>query len=222
VYVLKILIADDAVFMRTILSGIIERSFHDAEVTTYNDGVDLVAGFKAFCEQGDIPSLALIDITMPKLDGLSALKQMQKINDKVPMIICSSLSSQHTVIEAIRSGACDFISKPFAEESIVEKVEKYLYKVVYDKNGRVENLFPAVFFYYIRQGNIKVVRDFLESGMNINARINGKSAADACIQSNSSDMLLYLHDFMDLFDLNNRTKIKNHRLTALTSDRLSI
>jgi len=72
------------------------------------------------------PDLTIMDITMPEMDGLQAVKEIRKRDNKARIIMCSAMGQQSMVIEAIQSGARDFIVKPFQADRVVEAVTKAL------------------------------------------------------------------------------------------------
>jgi len=72
------------------------------------------------------PSLTIMDITMPEMDGLQAVKEICKRDSKAKIIMCSAMGQQSMVIEAIQSGAKDFVVKPFQADRVVEAVTKAL------------------------------------------------------------------------------------------------
>jgi two-component system chemotaxis response regulator CheY len=121
----KILIVDDAIFMRTILKGILERAGYTI-VADAGDGKKAVDTYKELYSTEKKPDLIIMDITMPEMDGISALKELKLFDKEVKVVMCSSLTSQHTVVEAVRSGAKHFISKPFDEQNVVETIQKVL------------------------------------------------------------------------------------------------
>ena len=72
------------------------------------------------------PDLVIMDITMPELDGIAAVKEIKKIDGDSKIIMCSAMGQQAMVIESIQAGARDFIVKPFQAERVVEAVKKVL------------------------------------------------------------------------------------------------
>jgi two-component system chemotaxis response regulator CheY len=70
------------------------------------------------------PDLVIMDITMPVMDGLEALKKIKSINQKAKVVMCSAMGQQEIVIESIKCGANDFIVKPFQSEKVIEAVER--------------------------------------------------------------------------------------------------
>ena len=72
------------------------------------------------------PDLVLMDITMPEMDGIQALKEIKKINENAKIVMCSAMGQQAMVIESIQAGARDFIVKPFQADRVIEAVRKVL------------------------------------------------------------------------------------------------
>ena len=77
-----------------------------------------------FQELGDEIDLVTLDITMPGMDGIEALKELKAIDPKVKVIICSSMGQQAIIAEAIQSGALDFVTKPFKEDQVIAALDK--------------------------------------------------------------------------------------------------
>ena len=71
------------------------------------------------------PDLVTLDITMPEMDGLQAIKEIMKIDSNARVIMCSAMGQQAMVIEAIQSGAKDFIVKPFQEDRVLSAISKF-------------------------------------------------------------------------------------------------
>lgn len=114
----KVLVVDDAIFMRATIKRILEENGHSivAEASTGVEAVEKFAEFK--------PDVVILDITMPEMDGIAALKRIKIIEPKAKIIICSALGQKDKVVEAIKEGALSFIVKPFKEEKLVEVVEQ--------------------------------------------------------------------------------------------------
>ena len=72
------------------------------------------------------PDLVLMDITMPEMDGIQALKEIKKIDGNAKVIMCSAMGQQAMVVESIQAGARDFIVKPFQEDRVLEAVKKVI------------------------------------------------------------------------------------------------
>ena len=116
----KILIADDLSFMRMIQKEILsERGYTIVGEAT--DGREAVEKFKTLK-----PDLVLLDITMPNMNGLEAMRRIFALEPKAKVIMCSALGQQNLIVEAIKAGVKDFIVKPFKPERILSAIEKAL------------------------------------------------------------------------------------------------
>lgn len=116
----KILVTDDAAFMRMQVKDILTKLGHEV-IGEAMDGEEAIEKYKELK-----PDLVTMDITMPELDGVSALKEIKKIDADANVIMCSAMGQQAMVLEAIQSGAKDFIVKPFKEDRIQEALDKAL------------------------------------------------------------------------------------------------
>lgn len=115
-----ILLVDDAAFMRMMLKDILVKNGYEVLGEAEN-GLKAVEKFKELN-----PDLVIMDITMPEMDGIEAVKEIKKANAGAAVIMCSAMGQQSMVIEAIQSGAKDFIVKPFQADRIVEAVRKVI------------------------------------------------------------------------------------------------
>lgn len=114
----NILICDDAAFMRMMIKDILSKN-------GYNIAGEAENGVKAIEKYNETkPDLVLMDITMPEMDGIQALKKIREADPNACVIMCSAMGQQAMVIEAIQSGAKDFIVKPFQAERVLEAVKK--------------------------------------------------------------------------------------------------
>ncbi len=114
----NILVCDDAAFMRMMIKDILTKN-------GYNVVAEAENGQKAVEKFNETkPDLVLMDITMPEMDGIQALKKIREIDSGAAIIMCSAMGQQAMVIEAIQSGAKDFIVKPFQAERVLEAVKK--------------------------------------------------------------------------------------------------
>ncbi|MCA1030082.1 response regulator [Bacillus timonensis] len=116
----KILIVDDAAFMRMMIKDILTKNGYDV-VAEAADGSQAVDKYKEHQ-----PDLVTMDITMPEMDGITALKEIKKINPAAKVIMCSAMGQQAMVIDAIQAGAKDFIVKPFQADRVLEAIGKTL------------------------------------------------------------------------------------------------
>lgn len=114
----NILVVDDAAFMRMMIKDILTKN-------GYNVAGEAENGAKAFEKYNEIkPDLVLMDITMPEVDGIQALKNIKAADPGAKVIMCSAMGQQAMVIEAIQGGAKDFIVKPFQPDRVLEAVRK--------------------------------------------------------------------------------------------------
>ncbi len=114
----NILVCDDAAFMRMMIKDILTKN-------GYNVAGEAENGVKAVEKYAEVkPDLVLMDITMPEMDGIQALKKIREIDPKAMVIMCSAMGQQAMVIESIQSGAKDFIVKPFQADRVLEAVKK--------------------------------------------------------------------------------------------------
>ncbi len=114
----NILICDDAAFMRMMIKDILTKN-------GYNVAGEAENGAKAVEKYNELkPDLVLMDITMPEMDGIQALKNIKAADAGAQVIMCSAMGQQAMVIEAIQSGAKDFIVKPFQADRVLEAVKK--------------------------------------------------------------------------------------------------
>lgn len=114
----NILVCDDAAFMRMMIKDILTKN-------GYNVAGEAENGLKAVEKYKELtPDLVLMDITMPEMDGIQALKEIKKADGGAKVIMCSAMGQQAMVIESIQAGAKDFIVKPFQAERVLEAVKK--------------------------------------------------------------------------------------------------
>ena len=114
----NILICDDAAFMRMMIKDILTKN-------GYNIVGEAENGAKAVEKYAELkPDLVLMDITMPEMDGIEALKKIKAADANASIIMCSAMGQQAMVIESIQSGAKDFIVKPFQADRVLEAVQK--------------------------------------------------------------------------------------------------
>ena len=114
----NILICDDAAFMRMMIKDILSKNGYNVVGEAENG---LVAVEKYMETK---PDLVLMDITMPEMDGINALKKIKEKDPGASVIMCSAMGQQAMVIESIQAGAKDFIVKPFQADRVLEAVKK--------------------------------------------------------------------------------------------------
>jgi len=114
----RVLLVDDASFMRMMLKNILVGAGYEVAGEAENGakGVDLYKSLK--------PDLVIMDIIMPEMGGIDAVREIVKGNPSAKILMCSSMGQQSLVVEAIQAGAKDFIVKPFQPSNVIEAVKK--------------------------------------------------------------------------------------------------
>ena len=114
----NVMIVDDASFMRVSIRQMIES--HDYKIIAEaGDGEEAVELFKKFR-----PEIITMDITMPVMSGIEALKEIKKIDKDVKILMVSAMGQENLIREAIMNGASSFIVKPFQKEKLIEVLDK--------------------------------------------------------------------------------------------------
>lgn len=116
----RILIVDDAAFMRMMIKDILVKNGFEV-VAEAENGAQAVEKYKEHS-----PDLVTMDITMPEMGGITALKEIKQIDAQARIIMCSAMGQQSMVIDAIQAGAKDFIVKPFQADRVLEAINKTL------------------------------------------------------------------------------------------------
>ncbi|BBN98667.1 response regulator [Sporolactobacillus terrae] len=114
----RILVVDDAAFMRMMLKDILTKNGYEVCGEGAN-GKEAVAKYEEYK-----PDLITLDITMPEMDGINALKKIKASDPNAKVIMCSAMGQQTMVIDAIQAGAKDFIVKPFQPDRVIEAIKK--------------------------------------------------------------------------------------------------
>lgn len=115
----KVLLVDDAAFMRMRCAKVLTKMGHTViEAENGRQALDIFEREK--------PELVLLDITMPEMDGLEALKQIKQRDPHAKIAMVSAMGQQAMVLDAIKAGAADFVLKPFDEERLISAIEKLL------------------------------------------------------------------------------------------------
>jgi len=114
----RILVVDDAAFMRMMIKDILTKNGYEV-VAEASDGMQAVEKYLELQ-----PDLVTMDITMPEMDGITALKKIKEIDPNAVVIMCSAMGQQAMVIDAIQAGAKDFIVKPFQADRVIEAIKK--------------------------------------------------------------------------------------------------
>ncbi len=116
----RVLIVDDAAFMRMILKDIVSKNGFEVAGEAGN-GIEAVEKYRE-----SKPDVVTMDITMPEMNGIEAIKKIREHDSNAKVIVCSAMGQQAMVIEAIQAGAKDFIVKPFQHSRVVEALNKVL------------------------------------------------------------------------------------------------
>lgn len=116
----KIMLVDDAAFMRMMIKNTLTQQGY-TDIVEAQDGAEAVTKFAA-----ENPDLVFMDITMPNMDGLQALKKIKEDHPGARIVMCTAMGQETMVLDAIKSGAQDFIVKPFTPERIAETAKKFL------------------------------------------------------------------------------------------------
>jgi two-component system chemotaxis response regulator CheY len=116
----RVLIVDDAAFMRMMIKDILEKNGFEV-IGEANNGVKAVEMYKK-----EKPDVVTMDITMPDMDGIEAVRQIKAFDASAKVIMCSAMGQQTMVMDAIRAGARDFIVKPFQADRVLEAIKKVI------------------------------------------------------------------------------------------------
>jgi two-component system chemotaxis response regulator CheY len=117
---IDVLVADDLKFIKLVLRELIEKAGFRV-IGEASNGLEAVELYK-----NKRPDVVLMDITMPKMDGLAALKQILEFDPEAKIIMCSALGQQHLIVQALQLGAKDFIVKPFREQRVIAAIKNTL------------------------------------------------------------------------------------------------
>ena len=114
----RVLVVDDAAVMRMMVKDILSKNGYEIVGEAEN-------GMKALEKYQELkPDLVTMDITMPEMDGITAVKEIKKVDPGAKVVMCSAMGQQAMVIEAIQAGARDFIVKPFQADRVLEAIRK--------------------------------------------------------------------------------------------------
>jgi two-component system chemotaxis response regulator CheY len=117
----RVLIVDDAMFMRAMIRDILVNSGRYEVVGEATNGSESVERFGALK-----PDLVTMDIVMPQMDGIEATREILKQNPQAKVVMCSALGQEALVIESIAAGAKDFIVKPFSAEKVLKVLDSVI------------------------------------------------------------------------------------------------
>jgi two-component system, chemotaxis family, chemotaxis protein CheY len=115
----RILITDDALFMRVTLKRILTDGGYEVVGEAAN-------GAEAVTLYNDLkPDLVTMDITMPEMDGIEALKVIRGSDPNASVVMCSAMGQQNLMVEALQAGAKEFIVKPFQADKVLEVIKRH-------------------------------------------------------------------------------------------------
>jgi len=119
---MRVLIVDDAMFMRRMLSDILEKGGHTicGEASTGKEAVDRYKEVN--------PDLVTMDIIMPDMSGIEAVKEIKKIDTEAKILMVSAMGQQALVLEAVQAGALDYVVKPFQPSRVLESIDRIINK----------------------------------------------------------------------------------------------
>lgn len=120
---LRFVVVDDAVFMRTLLKKMIEEEELYEVVGEGSNGFEAIEQVKIYK-----PDVITLDITMPEMDGITAVKEILKVSPDTKIIMVSAMGQQTMVIEAIKNGATDFVVKPFEKSRVQQAIQNAMSK----------------------------------------------------------------------------------------------
>lgn len=116
----KVLIVDDAAFMRMMVKDILQKNGFEVVGEACN-GIEAVDLYKK-----ENPDVVTMDITMPDMDGIEAVKAIKEFDPSAKVVMCSAMGQQSMVMDAIKAGAKNFIVKPFQADRVLEAINKVL------------------------------------------------------------------------------------------------
>ncbi len=116
----RVLVCDDAIFMRTMIGAILAGAGYEV-VGEAETGLQAIARFRELR-----PDLVTMDIVMPDMGGIDAVREIVKEDANAKILMCSAMGQQTLVVEAIQAGAKDFVVKPFQPSRVLEAVQRVL------------------------------------------------------------------------------------------------
>lgn len=116
----RIMLVDDAAFMTMVLKDILTRNGYEV-VAEARDGIEAVEKYKELQ-----PNMVLMDITMPNMNGIQAVRAIKEYDSKAKIVMCSAIGQQSVMDECKKAGALGYIVKPFKEERVLKAVKKVI------------------------------------------------------------------------------------------------
>ncbi len=114
----KVLVVDDAMFMRKVVTDALISGGHEVigEAANGHEAVDRYKQLR--------PDVVTLDITMPEMDGLAALREIMAVDPEARVVMCSAVGQESKVLEAVKAGARDFVVKPFGAERVLAAISQ--------------------------------------------------------------------------------------------------
>lgn len=119
------MIVDDAMYMRFTIERVLQKAGLEV-VAAVRYGAEAIDTYKEFYKTNKKIDLVLLDITMEDMDGIEVLKKIIEFDKDAKVIMCSAMTSEITLLEALDAGAVDFVGKPFEKEDLIETVKGHL------------------------------------------------------------------------------------------------
>lgn len=215
---MNIWVVDDAIFMRAILKGIIQSQYGgNVMIHEFSDGQQCFDAYKKAMKEKTEINLILMDITMPNMDGITAMKEILKVNPSASVIMCSSLSSPKNIIQCVQAGAKHVISKPFIERDVLAVLESFLLSVEYDEQGFVLNMDEVIFRALISAGRIEDVKGYIRSEFDFSSFQTGKEITQALEKTENKEMLDLFLEHETRLHTKTKHMLKGFRLRQLTN-----
>ncbi len=155
---MKVAIADDEINVRTPLKDALQNEFLD--VMEFENGLEAWNGIKNLSAQ-DFPSLFILDIMMPEMDGLELFKKIKKLSPETPVMFLTSRDDEFDKVLGLELGADDYITKPYSIRELIARVHVILRRYKKNENTLQKNI--------LRHGNILLDKD------NYTATLNGNN-----------------------------------------------
>lgn len=116
----RVLLVDDTAFMRRMLRDLLTKEGYEV-VAEAGNGREAVEQYRQ-----ERPDLVIMDITMPEMDGIAAVREIIAGDPQARIVMCSALGQQELVLESLEAGALDFVMKPFLPDKVLEAVRKVI------------------------------------------------------------------------------------------------
>jgi len=211
----KIMIADDAFFMRNILQNTILKHFPGTTVATFSDGAELVDAYRNSISNNELVSLVLSDLTMPNKDGFAALEEIKEINSDQKFVICSSLLSPTNLAHGMKLGANHFLQKPYIEKNVIETIDSLLCLPEYDEYDHITNMSSLGFFRLCAKEDLETLEDYIFSGFDFSSTYGDMDVSDMVIKTKNKKVYDFIMQNEDKLPANIKHSLKGIRIREL-------